>query len=352
MTLKKDINLSVVDQSPTRRDGSAVEALNETVRLAQHAETLGYTRYWVSEHHNSNSFSGTSPEILIAQIAANTQTIRVGSGGVMLSHYSALKVAEQFSILDSFHPNRIDLGIGRAPGSDRKTAAALTFPRPTMDVFNDFPQMVNDLLGFLKSTITPDNPLYGIQAQPSSKNTFPEIWLLGSRDFSAKLAAQLGLPFSFSDFFGNTSDYGPKITQIYREQFKPSEYLSEPKVHIGLQVFCADTEEQARFIGSSRNINKILSLTGRAQSGLKPPEEATQINLTFQEKLYLEQSTQSFIEGDPSQVEIGILKSSERYETNEIGIVTNCYYFEDRLKSYELVSKIFHQTSVENVKIN
>ena len=119
MTLKKDINLSVVDQSPTRRDGSAVEALNETVRLAQHAETLGYTRYWVSEHHNSNSFSGTSPEILIAQIAANTQTIRVGSGGVMLSHYSALKVAEQFSILDSFHPNRIDLGIGRAPGSDR-----------------------------------------------------------------------------------------------------------------------------------------------------------------------------------------------------------------------------------------
>ncbi len=352
MTLKKDINLSVVDQSPTRRDGSAVEALNETVRLAQHAETLGYTRYWVSEHHNSNSFSGTSPEILIAQIAANTKTIRVGSGGVMLSHYSALKVAEQFSILDSFHPNRIDLGIGRAPGSDRKTAAALTFPRPTMDVFNDFPQMVNDLLGFLKSTITPDNPLYGIQAQPSSKNTFPEIWLLGSSDFSAKLAAQLGLPFSFADFFGNTSDYGPKITQIYREQFQPSEYLSEPKVHIGLQVFCADTEEQARFIGSSRNINKILSLTGRAQSGLMPPEEATQINLTFQEKLYLEQSTQSFIEGDPSQVEIGILKSSERYETNEIGIVTNCYYFEDRLKSYELVSKIFNQTPVENVKIN
>ena len=128
--------------------------------------------------------------------------------------------------------------------------------------------------------------------------------------------------------------------------------MSEPKVHIGLQVFCADTEEQARFIGSSRNINKILSLTGRAQSGLMPPEEATQINLTFQEKLYLEQSTQSFIEGDPSQVEIGILKSSERYETNEIGIVTNCYYFEDRLKSYELVSKIFNQTPVENVKIN
>ena len=201
MASKSEINLSVVDQSPTRREGSAVDALNETVRLAQHAEALGYTRYWVSEHHNSNSFSGTSPEILIAQIAANTQTIRVGSGGVMLSHYSALKVAEQFSVLDSFHPNRIDLGIGRAPGSDRRTAAALTFPRPNMDVYNDFPQMVNDLLGFLNSTISPNNPLYGIRAQPSSKTTFPEIWLLGSSDFSAKLAAQLGLPFSFADFF-------------------------------------------------------------------------------------------------------------------------------------------------------
>tara|TARA_B100000519_G_scaffold106164_1_gene91982 strand:- start:357 stop:995 length:639 start_codon:yes stop_codon:yes gene_type:complete len=212
--------------------------------------------------------------------------------------------------------------------------------------------MVNDLLGFLNSTISPDNPLYGIRAQPSSKTTFPEIWLLGSSDFSAKLAAQLGLPFSFADFFGNTSDYGPKITQIYRDQFQPSQYLSEPKVHIGLQVFCAETEEKAKFIGSSRSINKILSLTGRAQEGLMPPEEATQINLSFQEKAYLEQSTQSFIEGDPIQVEDGILKSSERYETNEIGIVSNCYYFEDRLKSYELVSKIFHQTSVENVKIN
>ena len=146
MASLKDIKLTVVDQSPIRRGGTPADALNESVQLAMHTENLGYSRYWVAEHHNSNSFSGTSPEILIGQIAAKTSIIRVGSGGVMLSHYSALKVAEQFSVLDSFHPDRIDLGIGRAPGSDRRTAAALTYPRPTMDVFSDFPQMVKDLL--------------------------------------------------------------------------------------------------------------------------------------------------------------------------------------------------------------
>ena len=144
-----DLILSVLDQSPLRKGGTGADALSESVELAKICENLGYERYWVAEHHNSKSWTGTSPEILIGQIAANTKTIRVGSGGVMLSHYSALKVAEQFSMLDSFYPGRIDLGIGRAPGSDRRTAAALTYPRPTMDVQSDFAQMVKDSFIFI-----------------------------------------------------------------------------------------------------------------------------------------------------------------------------------------------------------
>ena len=339
MASLKDIKLTVVDQSPIRRGGTPADTLNESVQLAMHTENLGYSRYWVAEHHNSNSFSGTSPEILIGQIAAKTSKIRVGSGGVMLSHYSALKVAEQFSVLDSFHPDRIDLGIGRAPGSDRRTAAALTYPRPTMDVFSDFPQMVKDLLKFLDDGVEDNHPLSGIKAQSSGKDTYPSVWLLGSSDYSARLAADMGLPFSFADFFGNTSEYGPQIADLYRNNFKPSEYLSEPKVNVGLQVICADSEEQAKFVGSSRSVNKIISTMGIATKGLLPPEEASVWPMDDQVKAYMEQSTKSYIEGDPNQVKEGILASSERYQTPDIGIISNCYYFEDRKNSYSLVAE-------------
>ena len=257
------MKLTVVDQSPVRKGGTSSDALRESVELATWVEKIGYSRYWVAEHHNSSSFSGTSPEILIGQIAAKTKHIRVGSGGVMLSHYSALKVAEQFSVLDSFYPDRVDLGIGRAPGSDRRTAAALTYPRPTMDVYQDFPQMVRDLADFLNGGIKEGTPLSGIVAHPGSQNnSSPHIWLLGSSDYSAKLAAEMGLPFSFADFFGNTSEYGPQICNMYRNEFKPSSYLSEPLLNVGLQVICAPTEEEAHYIGSSRNLNKIISRLG------------------------------------------------------------------------------------------
>ena len=316
MAQPREIILSVVDQSPIRRDGTPTEALNESVGLAVHTEKAGYSRYWVSEHHNSSSFSGTSPEILIGQIAANTKTIRVGSGGVMLSHYSALKVAEQFSMLDSFYPGRIDLGIGRAPGSDRRTAAALTYPRPTMDVQSDFAQMVKDLSQFLDDDIDDTNPLHGIVAHPGGKKeSSPEIWLLGSSDYSARLAAELGLPFSFADFFGNTSEYGPQVAEIYRRNFRSSQYISEPQLNVTLQVICADTEEKAKFVGSSRRLIKVLSRLGLSTKGLIPPEEANDWPLEEHARAYIEHETKSYIEGDPSQVRDGIFNASERYET-------------------------------------
>ena len=335
-----DIELSVVDQSPMRKGAHPSEALKETVQLARHTEDFGYRRYWVAEHHNSTSFTGTSPEILIGQIAAATDTIRVGSGGVMLSHYSALKVAEQFRILDAFYPGRIDLGIGRAPGSDRLTAAALSHPRPPVDVQREFPQMVGDLLGFLNGSIPEGHPLHEISAQPGGQpETVPEVWMLGSSDYSAQLAAHLGLPFSFADFFGNTSAYGPRMADLYRELFKPSEYLSEPVVHVGLQVICAPTEEEARFVGASRTLNKVVSALGLSTGGLLPPDEAIDWPLDEPAKAYMEQSTRSYIEGDPDQVREGILAAAERYQTANVGIVTNCYYFEQRVRSYKLVAE-------------
>ncbi len=335
-----DITLTIVDQSPVRRGGTPRDSLQETVELAKKAESFGYKRYWVAEHHNSSSFSGTSPEILIGQIAANTSRIRVGSAGVMLSHYSALKVAEQFSVLDSFYPGRIDLGVGRAPGSDRRTAAALTYPRPTMDVQRDFPQMVKDLTGFLDNGIDEGHPLSGISAYPGGKKeSAPEVWLLGSSDYSARLAAEMGLPFSFADFFGNTSEYGPQVTDIYRNGFKPSLYLDEPIVNVGLQVICAPTEEEARFVGSSRSLNKVISRLGLSTMGLIPPEEAINWPLDEHARAYMEHETRSYIEGDPDQVREGVLAASERYQTGDIGIVSNCYHFNQRIQSYALVAE-------------
>ena len=346
-----DMVLSVVDQSPMRKGGRPADALNETVELARHAERFGYCRYWVAEHHNSSSFTGTSPEVLIGQIAANTERIRVGSGGVMLSHYSALKVAEQFRILDAFFPDRIDLGIGRAPGSDRLTAAALSHPRPPVNVLRDFPQMVGDLLGFLNGDMPEGHPLHEIKAQPgASPETVPEVWLLGSSDYSAQLAAHLGLPFSFADFFGNTSSYGPRMTDLYRQMFQPSEYLSEAKVNVGLQVICAPTEAEANFIGASRSLNKVVSALGLTTGGLLPPEEAVDWPLDDQAKEYMANSTSSYIEGDPDQVREGILAAAERYQTSDLGIVTNCYYFEHRLRSYELVAECLGVAPVEAVQ--
>src|SRR5579871_96446 len=189
-----ELTLSVLDQSPVRKGGTAADALRESVQLAQLVEQMGYARYWVAEHHNTGTFAGTSPEILIGQIAAATTSIRVGSGGVMLSHYSALKVAEQFRILEAFYPGRIDLGIGRAPGSDQLTAAALAYPKQPMDV-QHFPRQVVDLINYLNGSQEDGHPFAAIKPQPGPLlPDKPEVWLLGSSDYSAQVAAVLGLP--------------------------------------------------------------------------------------------------------------------------------------------------------------
>ena len=334
--MSRKLNLSVVDQSPVRDGGTATEALWETVELAKSVEAMGYERYWVAEHHNIPNFAGTSPEVLIGQIAAHTKTIRVGSGGVMLSHYSALKVAENFRMLESLYPGRIDLGIGRAPGSDQVTAAALAYPGQPNDI-HDFPRQVDDLIGFLSGNLNSNHSFTEVRAGPGSAS-MPEVWLLGSRTESAFLAAHMGLPFAYAHFFGIGIEDGPTIVELYRKSFHPSAYLSEPKVNITVHVLCAETEEEARRLSSSRDLARLESLIGRAR-GIPTVEEASDYIYQRNEGAFIGQFRRGCIDGDPQQVKEGLEAISESFQTPDLGIVTICYELADRVRSYELVAE-------------
>ena len=333
--------LSVVDQSPLRHGGTAAEALHETVAMAQDAESFGYERYWVTEHHNSVGLAGTAPEILIGQIAAKTARIRVGSAGVMLMHYSALKVAETFRLLSAFYPGRIDLGLGRAPGTDQRTAAALVHPKPMTDV-HQFPNQVADLLGFINETLPEDHPYAGIRAGSGPlPDGLPSVWLLGSSDYSAQLAAVMGLPFAFADFFGYAGDEGPSIGELYRSKFRPSAYLSEPSFNVTLQVTCADTDEAARYIGSSRRLHVARTRSGDRRRAMEPPEEAIELVNDPEIGPVIASHTKHFIEGGPDTVKQLVEEAADRYGTKDVGIATHCYRLEDRVHSYRLIADVF-----------
>ena len=328
--------LSVVDQSPVRDGGTAGDALWETVRLAEAVEGMGYQRYWLAEHHSLPNFAGTSPEILVGQVAAHTKTMRVGSGGVMLSHYSAFKVAEGFRVLSALFPGRIDLGIGRAPGSDQITAAALAYPGQPHEIHH-YPQQVIDLLGHLNGNLDPGHLFAGIQAGPNCP-TAPEVWMLGSRHESAMMAAQLGLPFAYAHFFGIAVEEGPAIAEAYRKHFRPSVYLSEPKVNVGVHVLCADTEEEALRLASSRNLGRLYSVTGR-RKGVPTVEEAQAYPYQSNELAYINQYRRLCLDSDPQQVKEGLEAIAESYQTPDLSIVTICHRFEDRGRSYELLAQ-------------
>ncbi len=334
---KEKLTLSVVDQSPMREGGTTGEALTETIELAVAAEELGYRRYWVAEHHNLPNFAGTSPEMMVGQILARTKSIRVGSGGVMLSHYSPLKVAENFRILDALYPGRIDLGIGRAPGSDQLTAAALAFPGPARGI-ERFPQQVHDVLGYLAGELEDNHPFAEVRATPEPGATMPQVWLLGSRYESAYMAAQLGLPFAYAHFFGHGAQDGPAIVEGYRQYFQPNEQLAEPLVNVGVHVLCAETEEEALRLASSRNLGRLRSVTGRAR-GIPSTEESVNYKYRADEWAFVQQYARNCVDGDPQQVKEGLDDIAEAYQTRDLSIVTICHRFEDRVRSYELVAE-------------
>jgi luciferase family oxidoreductase group 1 len=336
--VKSPLQLSVLDQSPVREGGTATDALQETIALAVATEALGYRRFWVAEHHNLGNFAGTSPEILIGQIAARTRTIRVGSGGVMLTHYSALKVAENFRLLQALYPGRIDLGIGRAPGSDSLTAAALAYPGPARDV-RHFPQQVADVMAYLRDSLDRSHPFSGVHAGPGQPAGTPDVWLLGSYVESAHMAAKMGLPFSYAHFFGNGAENGPLIVESYRRHFQPSAHLPEPLVNVGVHVLCAETEEEALRLATSRNLMKLRSALG-VRSGVPSVEEALAYPYRPEELAYLEQVKQSYVDGNPQQVKAKLEDLAERYQTTDLTIVTICHGFAERVRSYELLAEV------------
>ena len=334
--MNQNLELSVVDQSPVRAGATAGDALRDTIELAVAVETFGYRRFWVAEHHSIANFAGTSPEILTGQIAGRTNSIRVGTGGVMLSHYSSFKVAENFRVLEALYPGRIDLGIGRAPGSDQLTAAALVYPGQPRDIAH-FPRQIVDLLGHLSGKLDEGHPFAAIKAGPRLES-MPDVWLLGSRQESAFMAAQLGLPFAYAHFFGIGVEDGPRIVESYRQSFRPSEYLSEPKVNVGVHVVCAETEEKAQRLASSRNLGRLYSVTGRAK-GIPTIEEALSYPYQSNEAAYMEQYRRLCVDGDPQQVKERLEAIAESYQTPDLSIVTICHDFEDRVRSYQLVAQ-------------
>ena len=334
--MSQQLVLSVVDQSPVRAGATAGDALRETIELAAAVEEMGYERYWLAEHHSLPNFAGTSPEVLIGHVAARTKRIRVGSGGVMLSHYSAFKVAENFRMLEALHPGRIDLGIGRAPGSDQITAAALSFPNHPREI-RHFPRQVVDLLGYLHGEMEDGHIFSQIQAGPGEPQA-PEVWLLGSRYESAYMAAQLGLPFAYAHFFGIAVEEGPAIAANYRENFRPSQFLSEPKVNVGVHVICAETEEEAQRLAGPRNLARLQNITGRAK-GIPTVEEALEYQYRPDELAFVQQYALVCVDGDPQQVKQGLDDLADLYQTPDLSIVTIAHDFADRVRSYELVAE-------------
>jgi len=334
----KRLSLAVVEQSPVRKGGTGADALHETIELAVACEAMGYERFWVAEHHNIGGIASTSPEILIGQIGAVTQTMRIGSGGVMLPHYSAFKVAENFRMLETLFPGRIDLGLGRAPGGDQRTMLAMSYPSNPTDV-RAYPEQVEDLIGYLGDSLPEDHPFARLRPGPPTENK-PEVWLLGSGVDSAQLAAQRGLPFSFAHFFGN-SRQGPAIVDHYRKHFRPSAELAEPRVHVAVQVMCADTSEEAAWHASSLKLGRIQMARGEERAGIVSPEEASEHVFTPEEERFLVTSGMKATVGDPAEVASELDALSEQYGTDLFGIVTICYDFAARRRSYELLAETY-----------
>jgi luciferase family oxidoreductase group 1 len=329
------MRLSVLDQSPIRSGGTAADAIHETLELAQVCERLGYHRYWLAEHHSSRGLAGTSPEVLIGQVAARTSRIRVGSGGVMLSHYSALKVAEQFRVLETLFPGRIDLGIGRAPGSDQRTAWALA-GGGIRDI-EHFPQQIADVVAWLHDRLPERHPFAGVRAMPAG-STAPEVWLLGSSDASAIYAAEQGLAFSFAHFIN--ADGGPQVTQVYRDRFRPSPELAAPMASAAIWAVCADSEEEARRLERCRELALVRLYTGR-YGPFPSVEEAESFPYTARDLAIIEHARGRTVAGTPDVVRARVEAMAQAYGVDELVIVTITHDFKARVRSYELLADTF-----------
>ncbi|HEX6523837.1 MAG TPA: LLM class flavin-dependent oxidoreductase [Streptosporangiaceae bacterium] len=344
------VPFSALDLAPVPTGGTPGDALRATIDLARHVEQLGFARFWVAEHHNMPGIASSAPPVLIGQIAAATSEIRVGSGGVMLPNHAPLVVAEQFGMLEALHPGRIDLGIGRAPGTDQATAAALGHRGP-----EEFPQQLTDLIGFFTGGWPPGHRFGTVRAVPGQGDA-PDIWLLGSSGYSAQVAGMLGLPFAFAHHFMPANTL-PALA-LYRETFRPSVLnwpgppaavlnrpgppaaaaLERPHAMVAAGVICADTDERARWLAGPSALSFLRLRMGRPGT-MPSPDEAAAYPYTDLDRAMIAERQSSQLIGSPETVRRGIEDLLAQTKADELMITTMVFDPADRLRSFELVAK-------------
>lgn len=331
MKPRSELLYSVLDLAPIRQGGNAAEAFRNSLDLARHAERWGYHRFWVAEHHNLPGIASAATAVVIGHIAAGTSRIRVGSGGIMLPNHAPLVVAEQFGTLESLFPGRIDLGLGRAPGTDPPAAQALRRHRP--DAADRFPEEVRELQDFLG----PARPGQLVRAVPGQGLEVP-LYLLGSSTFSARLAAELGLPFAFAAHFAPDSLL--EALDLYREGFRPSAALAAPHVMVGMNVFAADTDGEGRLLASSLQ-QQFLNLVRGQPRELPPP--ALRIDWSLAEQAYLGRMLRYAAIGSPATVREKLESVIAETEADEIIVTAQIYDHPARLRSFEIAAGIFRE---------
>ncbi|GGM27608.1 hypothetical protein GCM10011351_11810 [Paraliobacillus quinghaiensis] len=323
--------LSVLDLAPVNEGGSPAESFKHSVELAKKTEELGFHRYWFAEHHNMPGIASSATSVIMGHIASATESIRIGSGGIMLPNHAPLVIAEQFGTLESLYPNRIDLGLGRAPGSDQATANAL---RRTLNSSPEqFPQQLEELQAYFS-----EEGNRGVRAVPGQGLDVP-IWLLGSSGFSARLAAEKGLPFAFASHF--SPDYTIPALNIYRDNFKPLNVLAEPYAMVGVNIVAADTTERAKWLATSQQ-QQFLSITRGKPAKLQPPIDDIDAVWSLQEKNAIEKTldSRSTIVGDKELVKEKLARFLSETNANEVIISSQIYNQKDRLRSYEIVGEL------------
>lgn len=334
------VALSILDLSPVIAGGSAAQSLRNTLDLAEHADQLGYRRYWVAEHHNLPNIASSAPEIMIGQIAARTSRMRVGSGGVMLPNHAPLAVAERFKVLEALFPGRIDLGIGRAPGTDHVTSIALR-RRQNVREDDDFLERLQELLLIENNGFPKDHPFSSIRAMPSDV-ALPPIWLLGSSDYSAQLAASIGAGFSFAHHFA--SHDAAAAMRMYRERFQPSQSLPAPYSILATAAVVADTEDEAERVASSIDLNFVRRAKGDYLP-IESPRTALAYPYTPIDRDRIVQNRSRLFVGSPATIKQKLAPLLDATQADELMITSMIYDHEARKISYALLAQAFDVTA-------
>jgi len=337
--MPRSMKLSILDQSPIIAGHSAAQALEETLKLARRADALGYTRYWLAEHHAIAALADPCPEILLARLGAETRRIRIGTGGVLLPYYSALKVAEVFRMLEALYPGRVDLGIGRAPGGDQRTARAVGGGR--MPTAEDFPEQVWELVHHLDGTLPDDHPFKKVRVQPEgrvSSVVAPEVWLLGSSDYSGLLAAQLGVRFSFAHFIN--AHGGDVVMRAYKERYQASGREPEPHTSVCCFVICAESDAEAERLARVVDVRR-LDMAYNLDTPVPTQSEAEKRVFNPEERAHIRSQRARLVHGSADTCKEKLLAIAEQFSADELMVLTITGDYATRLDSYERLAQAF-----------